>query len=110
MNMKKYFYIIDDEGKPTLLPEFDQKPNMAANLTEYISKLLQVEPVLLYLHIDASVGADILRNLDQKQENGQYTLVIFTDRKWIRGIDYRSKAVKMVLLIARSFDNYREAI
>lgn len=48
MNMKKYFYILEDEGKSTLVPEFDQKPSMPADLTEYISNLLQAGPVLLY--------------------------------------------------------------
>lgn len=33
-----------------------------------------------------------------------------TDCKWMRGIDYRSKAVKMTLLIGRSFENYHDAI
>lgn len=40
MNMKKYFYVIEDEGKPTLVPEFDQKPDMPEDLARYIEEFL----------------------------------------------------------------------
>jgi hypothetical protein len=87
---------------------------------------LQAGPVLLYgtddqvnalkqnglamIHVDDTTEAETLRNLDQHKENGKYTLAAVTDCIWMRGIDYRSKTTKMTLLIARSFDNYREAI
>lgn len=60
--------------------------------------------------VDDTTDTELLRNLDQQQEDGKHTLVAVTDCKWMRGIDYRSKAAKMTLLIARSFDNQREGI
>lgn len=62
------------------------------------------------VHVDDNTEVETLRSLDQQLENGKYTLVAVTDCKWMRGIDYRSKTVKMTLLVARPFDNYREAI
>ena len=61
------------------------------------------------LVVDHKVDHSILRELDQ-QVNGKYYVVVANDKTAMRGLDYRSKSVRMALVIAKSFENQREAI
>ena len=47
--------------------------------------------------------------MDQ-QVNGKFTVVVANDKSAMRGIDYRSANVRMTLVLAKSFENMREAM
>lgn len=80
MGIEKYYYVLEDEGKPTPVLEFDVTPEMPANLAQYLSSLLQSGPVIFYgteeqvnslkksgmavLQVDETTAAITLRNLD----------------------------------------------
>ena len=42
--------------------------------------------------------------------NGKFTVVAANDKNAMRGIDYRSASVRMTLVLAKSFENMREAM
>jgi hypothetical protein len=59
--------------------------------------------------MEQSVDPEVLRQLDEKV-NGSHRVVISQDQFAMRGIDYRSTNATMTLVIAKSFENQREAI
>jgi hypothetical protein len=61
------------------------------------------------LVIDDNVDHSRLRELDQPV-NGKYTVVAANNKSAMRGLDYRSESVKMTLVVAKSFENKREAM
>lgn len=54
------------------------------------------------------VDHQILRTL-HKQVNGKYRVVVALDKSAMRGLDYRSDDIPITLVVAKSFDNKREA-
>jgi hypothetical protein len=52
----------------------------------------------------------LLRNLDQRADNGKYNLLIATDHFAMRGLDYRAPILGVTLILAASFANKREAL
>jgi hypothetical protein len=82
MGLKKYYYVLEDEGRPTPTLEFDSQPAKPDDLAKYIGNLLSNGPVLFYgtteqaaalsqsglepmLHVDETTDSEILRTLDQ---------------------------------------------
>ena len=54
------------------------------------------------------VDHQVLRTLHE-QVNGKYRVVVALDKSAMRGLDYRSDGIPITLVLAKSFDNKREA-
>lgn len=68
-------------------------------------KLANCTPLI----VTEAVDCQVLRQLDQ-QVNGSFRVVVAQDQFAMRGLDYRSHTTKLSLVIAKSFENKREAI
>jgi len=49
-----------------------------------------------------------LNDLDGKNAQGQWPLLLISDPAYMRGIDYRAPKYGLSLLMARGFSNYRD--
>ena len=51
----------------------------------------------------------MLTELDKRDENAAFRLVVATEEEAMRGIDYRSPQYGITLIVTKSFENAREA-
>ena len=63
-----------------------------------------------YTSVDSNVDTDKLRKLDVRESPGSFKLMFATTMHGMRGVDYRSKAIRIDLLVTASFENEREAM
>lgn len=91
-----------------------------------ISDIAKVNPVLVYgseellaaleeagikvLQVNDKIDYNPLRQLDTLGEDERYIVAMATDIKWMRGTDYRSKSLPIILVVAKSFLCRRDAL
>ena len=63
-----------------------------------------------YMCVDSDLNTETLRTLDVRESPGAFRLMLATTMHGMRGVDYRSKAIRMDLLVTTSFENEREAM
>ena len=125
LRLTKYDYGFPVElTAPAVATETKALPNDEAILL-FIKERISLQPVLLYCsqqtkeYIEAQgypfVSADgedadeqLLKELDTKSE-GEFRLVVATEDEAMRGINYRAPLNGISLLVAKSFENVREA-
>ncbi len=113
-------------SNPAVIDETKKIKNDEA-LLEFIKGRLDTAPVLLYCSTATKeyiseagcpyMSADgdevdeaVLRELNKREGDGSaYRLVVATQEDSMRGIDYRSPVVGITLIVAKSFENSREA-
>lgn len=133
LQFKQYNYIFGEEENAeknsSALPKEDRIVAAATikDKAAYIKGLSTDMPVLVFceptlteelisigcspLVVDHNVDPAVLRQLDERdQATGAYRVVVSETQFGMRGLDYRSKNVKMALVIAKSFENQREAV
>jgi hypothetical protein len=60
--------------------------------------------------VDVGVDHSLLRRLDKLNATGYFPVVVSESLLGMRGIDYRSESLTTTLVIAKSFENKRDAI
>lgn len=60
--------------------------------------------------VDININPYDVSALHIKNDKGQFKLIISESVFGMRGIDYRSESASLMLIIANSFGNMREAI